>query len=108
MALVAETAAGNGSESPGIIGVGRLTKIAATNDAEFAILVSDKYQHKGLGSELLSRLVRIGEDEGLSHIVADVLRDNIGMQRVCARLGFDSVRGDDGNDPTLKVVKTLE
>ena len=107
MALVAESTGSNGAETPRIVAVGRLTKIAATNDAEFAILVSDAYQRKGLGSELLSRLVRIGEDEGLSHIVADVLRDNVGMQRVCKRLGFDEVRTDDADDPTLKVVKAL-
>ena len=107
MALVAESTGNTNAEAPRIVAVGRLTKIAATNDAEFAILVSDAYQRKGLGSELLSRLVRIGQDEGLSHIVADVLRDNVGMQRVSKRLGFEEVRSGDSDDPTLKVVKTL-
>ncbi len=115
MALVAEIGGGSDAAdgggdaaAPKIIGVGRLTKIASTNDGEFAILVSDPYQEQGLGSELLKRLVAIGEDEGLSRIVADVLRDNTGMKKVAARLGFEEMRGDDPMDPTLKVVKELD
>ncbi len=101
------TRGADGTSSSRIIGVGRLTKIASTNDGEFAILVSDRYQQQGLGTELLRRLVAIGEDEGLTHIVADVLRDNTGMQHVSERLGFEMVRSDDPMEPILKVVKTL-
>ncbi len=71
-----------------ILAVGRLIKLHGSNDGEFAILVSDNWQHRGLGRELLRRLVAIGREEKLNRIVADVLPDNHDMLRVCESLGF--------------------
>lgn len=87
MALVAE------SKNPDtgareILGVGRLGKVRETNAAEFALLISDHIQGQGLGSELLRRLVAIGRDERLSRITADILPENIEMQRVSQNAGF--------------------
>ena len=42
-----------------ILGVGRLIKLGAQNEAEVAILVSDQHQRQGLGTELLCRLIQI-------------------------------------------------
>ncbi|BAB72726.1 bifunctional acetate--CoA ligase family protein/GNAT family N-acetyltransferase [Anabaena sp. FACHB-709] len=76
-------------ESQGeILAVGRLSKLHGTKTAEFAMLVSDRYQSQGLGGELLQRLVQIGRDEQIERITADILADNYGMQRVCEKLGF--------------------
>ncbi len=71
-----------------ILAIGRLIKLHGSKDGEFAILVSDIWQHRGLGIELLRRLVTIGRDEKLSRIVADVLPDNLEMLRMCEKLGF--------------------
>jgi acetyltransferase len=71
-----------------IIAVGRLNKSRARNEAEFAILIRDEFQRQGLGTELLSRLVKVGRDEKLSRIIGHILLDNRGMQRVCEKLGF--------------------
>jgi acetyltransferase len=71
-----------------IIGAGNLIKIHRSNDAEFAAVVSDAHQGKGLGTELLRRLIAIGRDERLDRVVADVLPDNRDMQRVFQKLGF--------------------
>src|SRR6056297_814486 len=95
MALVAET-------DDNIIGVGRLTKQPGRNEAEFAMLVIDKYQGEGIGTELLRRLVRVGEDEGLDRITADILRQNRAMQRVCEKLGFKIIHSE---DPAEEMVK---
>nr|CAA88045.1 protein expressed during heterocyst differentiation [Nostoc sp. PCC 6720] len=76
-------------ESQGeILAVGRLSKLHGTKTAEFAMLVSDRYQCQGLGAELLRRLLQIGRDEQIERITADILADNYGMQRVCEKLGF--------------------
>jgi len=50
MALVAET---DGAESMAaeIIAVGRLSRLAGTRDAEYSMLVTDRYQRQGLGSK---------------------------------------------------------
>ena len=71
-----------------ILAVGRLIKSHGTNEGEFAIVISDPFQRRGLGTELLHRLVRIGRDERLDRIVGDILPENRGMLRVCEKLGF--------------------
>jgi acetyltransferase len=50
--------------------------------------VSDRYQHLGLGTELLRLLLEIGRDEGLERISAEILRENQAMQRICRALDF--------------------
>jgi acetyltransferase len=87
MALVAERRDAQSGERE-ILAVGRLSKIHWSSDAEVAVLVSDKWQGRGLGSELLHRLIQVGKDEKLSRLTADILPDNRDVQRVCDRLGF--------------------
>lgn len=76
-----------------IIAVGRLNKLPDANAAEFAIVISDGFQGQGLGTKILSLLVEVGRDAGLERIVADILPDNRGMQRVAEKVGF-SLRFD--------------
>jgi acetyltransferase len=71
-----------------IVALGRLSKLHARNEAEIAILVSDRFQGQGLGTELLRRLIQIGRDEHLGHVVADILPDNHSMRRIARKLGF--------------------
>lgn len=78
-----------------ILAVGRLSKLHESNEAEFAILIRDAYQHQGLGTELLRRLVQIGRDEGLRRITADILAENSAMQKVCEKAGFRLNRSAD-------------
>jgi acetyltransferase len=87
MALVAERKHPVSGE-PEILAVGRLTKVHGTNDAEVAVLVSDRFQGHGLGKELLGRLIRVGKDEKLDRLVADILPDNRDVMRVCEKLSF--------------------
>ena len=93
MALVAEhTDSATGERR--ILGVGRMNKLHGKNEAEVAALVSDKYQKLGLGFELLRRVVQIARDEKLSQVSAEMLPDNLAMQAVFRRLGFD-IRADE-------------
>ena len=105
MALVAERTDEDGTDE--IIGVGRLTQQPGRNEAEFAMLVIDDYQEEGIGTELLRRLVQVGEDEGLDRITADILQQNRAMQRVCEKLDFDLVHSDDPAEDMVKAVKSL-
>jgi acetyltransferase len=80
-------------EKPGeyeILAVGRLTRSRIEDEAEFAILVTDKCQRQGLGTELLGRLVEIGRNEGIKRIVGYILPENYEMQRVSEKLGFQT------------------
>jgi len=87
MALVAERRNPTTGE-PEILGVGRMSKIHGTSDAEVAVLISDKFQGRGLGKELLARLLIVGADEKLSRLTADILPDNRDVMRICEKLGF--------------------
>jgi acetyltransferase len=80
-----------------ILGVGRLIKMHGSREGEFAILVSDNWHHRGLGLELLKRLLQIGREEKLTRVFGDVLLENRDMLRVCDKLGFRRRRsGDEG------------
>jgi acetyltransferase len=80
-----------------ILAVGRLRKIDAT-DAELAVLITDEYQGRGLGTELSRRLVEIARTEKIARVIAEILPENIHMQRVCRELGFrmEQLPGGDG------------
>lgn len=89
MALVVE---GADPESGGreILGVGRLSRPGGVADeAEFSVLVSDHHQRKGVGTMLVERLLRVGSEEGLRRITAQILLGNYPMQRISRRLGFE-------------------
>jgi acetyltransferase len=72
-----------------ILGVGRLSKVQGCSDGEFALLVSDVWHKRGLGTELLKSLVQIARNEKLQRIIGYILPENHAMQRVCKKLGFD-------------------
>ncbi len=71
-----------------ILAVARLTKKHGANEGEFAVLISDEYQGRGLGTELVSRLLEIARIEKLDRVSAEILPENIQMQNVCRLLGF--------------------
>ena len=76
------------SDERQILGVGRLFKNPSRNDAEFALLIADPWQGKGLGTELLKLLVRLGRRSGLARIVGHILDGNTAMRRASERAGF--------------------
>jgi acetyltransferase len=86
IALVADLKNRDGTHQ--ILGVGRLVKEHGTNEAEFAVLISDPWQGKGFGSELLKLLVQIGRKEGLRRIVGHISPENSTMKIVSEQVGF--------------------
>jgi acetyltransferase len=94
LALIVERRDAAGAQ---ILAVGRLSKVPGQRRAEFALVIDDQWQRRGLGTELLRRLVQIGRDEKVSAITADILPENVSMQRICEKLGFQLERRfDDG------------
>jgi acetyltransferase len=85
LALVVEKAGPNARE---IIGVGRLSRTIGTKEAEVAILVTDEYQNRGVGAELLRRAIRVAREEGITALSAEMLPDNLAMQVITKALGF--------------------
>ncbi len=93
MAIVATLKEG---EKRKIIGIGRLVIEPGTKNAEFATVVHDNYQGKGLGYKLMDMLIGIAQDKSLNSIYGIVLSDNERMLRATKRLGFVPQRLADG------------
>jgi acetyltransferase len=93
IALVVERKGRDGHHQ--LLGVGRLIKEHGTGEAEFAILVGDPWQGKGLGTELLKSLVQIGRKERVQRIVGHIANENTMMKRVSQEVGFRLRRESD-------------
>jgi acetyltransferase len=87
-----------------ILGVGRLIQHPGTRAAELAVIVSDRFQRRGLGTELVRRLVQIGRAEQLDRITAVVLRENSGMLHVFEKLGFRIRASPGDNEAAAEIV----
>lgn len=86
-ALVLERKKEDGT--PEIIAIGRLSKLRGRNDAELAVLVDDRHQHLGIGTELYRRLIEIARAEKLDRVVSTILSENRDMLTICEKLGFE-------------------
>src|SRR5271165_5050310 len=71
-----------------IIAAGLLNRVYGGDEVECSLVIRDEFQGRGLGTEILHRLVAIGRDEQLGCISAVVLPQNLGMLRICEKLGF--------------------
>ncbi len=71
-----------------IIGIGRLSKEHLLNEGEFALVVSDAWQRRGIGRLLLELLIQVARDEKLGRLIGHILVGNREMQGLCRKLGF--------------------
>jgi acetyltransferase len=78
-----------------ILGVGRLKRQLAPTDGELAVIVSDKYQGRGMGTEIVRRLIDVARREGLRRIIAVILSQNAAMLALARRLQFAITRRAD-------------
>jgi acetyltransferase len=85
IALVALPRAG---ESNRILGVGRLITELDWQSAEFAVVVGDPWQSRGLGKHLVELLIHYAKERGIVEIHGDVLTANDPMLRLCEQLQF--------------------
>ena len=53
-----------------------------------ALVVSDGFQGRGLGTAFLDRLVTIGRNEKIDRIYGEILPENAEMKHICKKLGF--------------------
>jgi acetyltransferase len=86
IALVAETTDASGKRH--VMGIVRLSRIHATNEARLSVLIGDPYQGIGLGGELVRRAVDVAKKERLSRLSAVLTEDNLMMKHIFETLGF--------------------
>ena len=101
MALVAEYKDENGIRQ--ILGVGRLTKVHGLSEAHFSMIITDAYQHMGLGTELMRRIVEVAKAENVKHMSAEIMPSCDDMRRVCEKNGLTSIPSKDGGLETVQI-----
>jgi acetyltransferase len=87
-----------------IVAVGRYAPNADGRTAEFALVVADAWQGKGLGRLLLERLCRTAADAGYRALYGHILDANREMLDLAARLGF---RQEAHSGSEVRVVRAL-
>ncbi|WP_019589002.1 MULTISPECIES: bifunctional acetate--CoA ligase family protein/GNAT family N-acetyltransferase [unclassified Thioalkalivibrio] len=70
------------------VGVARYTTEPDGESAEFAVVVSDAWQGRGVGSLLMEAIVDSARRNGLRELFGEVLRHNDGMLALARRHGF--------------------
>lgn len=98
MALVAVIGEGADTEQ---IGVARYIINPDRRSCEFAIVVSDKVQHQGIGTRLMKALMDAARDHGMIVMEGTVLEDNASMLHLMEELGFTIDRVPDDTSLVL-------
>jgi GNAT superfamily N-acetyltransferase len=71
-----------------LIAVGRYDSAPGATEAEVAFVVSDEFQHHGIGALLLDELVRAARARGITAFRAETLCENHAMLDVFRHAGF--------------------
>ena len=94
MALVAVVkqrssgADGETIETERIVGVSRYITNPDQSSCEFALVIADDFNGKGLGSRMMLSIMDVARDKGLSEIEGLVLANNPDMLKLMKSLGF--------------------
>ncbi|MDZ7741981.1 MAG: bifunctional acetate--CoA ligase family protein/GNAT family N-acetyltransferase [Bacteroidota bacterium] len=102
IAIVAEVTE-NGKDR--LAGVGRLIADPDHETVEYAVLITDRWQHRDLGTILTEYCLEIARSWNLKKIVAQTTTDNKPMINVFKKLGFKVHFNTDGS---VEVEKSLE
>jgi len=86
MALVLADPAPPGTAE--IYGVARITADPDNERAEFAIIVRSDMKGKGLGWQLMQRLIEHARRRGIGEMYGEVLAENVNMLKLAENLGF--------------------
>ena len=77
------------SETDRMLGVARIIGDPDGKTGEFAVLVGDAWQGKGIGSNLLEKCLSIAEKRGFKTVHGIVLKENRNMLALGKKLGFE-------------------
>jgi len=70
------------------LGVARYVMNPDGQSCEFALVVTDRWQHKGIGSHLMTALIDAARERGLRRMDGEILAGNHSMLELAASLGF--------------------
>ena len=89
-------------ENERIVGVSRYITNPDQSSCEFALVVADDFNSKGLGSRLMLCIMEVAREKGLAEIEGLVLSQNSAMLRLMKSLGF--VIKPFAEDPDFRLV----
>jgi acetyltransferase len=72
-----------------VVGLVQYAGASDGGSAEAAVVVADAWRRSGLATRLLSDLAEVAASAGLTHIEADILRDNVAALKLASKLGAD-------------------
>ena len=81
-----------GTSNARMIGVARYVSNPDRHSCEFALTVGDEHRRRGIGRELMRRLMAVARDRGIEVMEGEVLSDNAKMLALCEKLGFRVAR----------------
>lgn len=85
------------------LGVARYVTNPDGDSCEFAIVVSDEWRNKGIGSTLMTELMKVAKAKGLDEMDGEVLADNHEMLALVKKLGFSVLLSEE--DGTIYTVR---
>jgi RimJ/RimL family protein N-acetyltransferase len=89
-------------EGDRLVAVCRYERVPDTSEAEVAFVVADSYQHHGIGTLLLERLVDAARQRGITRFLAYTLSENQIMQQVFTDSGFRVTTTRDAETITVR------
>jgi len=88
-----------------LIGVGRLIADPDVENAEYAVLITDEWQHRDLGQILTRYCIEIARIAGIKKVAAETTKDNKSMVAVFRKLGFKVIYNEDTTVTCLLEIK---
>jgi acetyltransferase len=82
------------------VGVARYVTNPDGRTCEFAVVIADEWQGKGIASRLMTELMRVARERGLAVMEGEILAANARMLQLVRGLGFAIGTGD---DPEVRV-----
>ena len=78
-----------------LLGVARYVRDRSGDAAEFAIVIADAWQGRGIGRRLLAKLIEAARWRGVKRLYGDILATNRPMLELARKLGFELGRHED-------------
>lgn len=78
------------------IGVVRYIPDSDGESCEFALVIADEWQRRGLGRAMMARLIEVARSRGLREMHGHVSAANSPMLELCRKLGFRSSESPEG------------